>query len=291
MEQLIGRFDRLLDLVGNYLHPVPVVPDWSASIAFRWRHEAAFFGIEAIAQPHLIRLSDIQGLERHKAIIDRNTGQFLAGRPANNVLLTGARGSGKSSLVKAVLERYHADGLRLIEVDRAELADLPIILDLLRGRPEKFILFLDDLSFDDGDTAYKSLKVALDGSMRSAGENVLIYATSNRRHLMPEYFYENSGGNGELHPGEAVDDKLSLSERFGIWLSFYPMSEDEYLAVAMHWLEHFQGARLPRRELAKVAMEWSADRGARNGRVAYQFARDYAGRTEPGVVKPGKAKR
>lgn len=280
MEQLISRFDRLLDLVGNYLQPVPAVPDWSGSIAFRWRNEARCFGIEAIGQPSLVGFEDIQGLERHKGIIDRNTRQFLAGRPANNVLLTGARGTGKSSLVKAMLDRYYPEGLRLLEVDRADLADLPTILDLLQRRPERFLLFLDDLSFDEGDAAYKSLKVALDGSMRSACDNVLIYATSNRRHLMPEYFHENSGASGELHPGEAVDDKLSLSERFGIWLSFYAMSEEEYLTVARHWLGHFGPAGPAGPELAKAALEWAADRGARNGRVAYQFARDYAGRAD-----------
>jgi predicted AAA+ superfamily ATPase len=278
MQALLDRLDRVLGLAEAFLCRIPAEPDWNGSAAFRWRNEGGRLGMEPVSDLQLVRLDDIQGLDRQKGIIDRNTRSFVRGLPANNVLLTGARGTGKSSLVKAMLEKYRGEGLRLVEVDRTELADIATITGLLRGRPEKFLLFLDDLSFDDGDPAYKSLKVALDGSMNSTGDNILIYATSNRRHLMPEYFAENAAGDGELHPGEAVDDKLSLSERFGIWLPFYTMSEEEYVAVALHWLDHFQCAGKGRRTLAKAALAWSAERGARNGRVAYQFARDYSGR-------------
>jgi hypothetical protein len=210
----------------------------------------------------------------------RNTEQFLAGRPANNVLLTGARGTGKSSLVKALLHEYAERGLRLIEVDKNDLATLPALLVLLETRPEKFIVFCDDLSFEEGEDGYKALKTALDGSLSRRADNVLVYATSNRRHLMPEYMDDNAntttGRGGEIHAKEAVEEKVSLSDRFGLWLSFYPFDQNEYLAAVENWLTDF---RLPLDETARhAALNWAQMRGSRSGRTAYQFACDWAGR-------------
>ena len=230
--------------------------------------------------PHPIRLADLENIDDQKARIVANTRQFVTGQPANNVLLTGSRGSGKSSLVKAVLNEYSAKGLRLIEVDKDDLIDLPDIVDLLDGRPERFIIFCDDLSFEAGETAYKALKSVLDGSVAAPPDNVLIYATSNRRHLMPEYFAENldtTRVDDEIHPGEAIEEKISLSERFGLWISFYPFSQDDYLNIVQHWLRHFgvDEARIAACE--RDALNWALGRGSRSGRVAWQFARDLAG--------------
>ena len=233
--------------------------------------------------PHLIRLRDLQDVDDQKRRIDRNTRQFLAGRRANNVLLTGARGTGKSSLIKALLNEYAPQGLRLIEVDKTDLVDLPEIVDLVAGRAERFILFCDDLSFEEGEDAYKALKSVLDGSVSAVSDNVLVYATSNRRHLMPEYHDENLQArhvDGEIHPGEAVEEKISLSERFGLWISFYPFSQDEYLDIVEHWLKDFG---VPKRAIAAArqqALQWALLRGSRSGRVAWQFARDYAGQLQ-----------
>ena len=237
-------------------------------------------GLLPVPRPHQIRLDDLQDIDDKKARIVANTRQFLAGKRANNVLLTGARGTGKSSLVKALLTEFAAEGLRLIEVDKDDLIDLPDIVELLHGRPERFILFTDDLSFEDGEPAYKALKSVLDGSLAAVPDNVLIYATSNRRHLMPEYFAENAATKhvgDEVHPAEAVEEKISLSERFGLWISFYPFSQDEYLKVVNHWLGEFG---VPAEAIAGArgeALQWALLRGSRSGRVAWQFARDYAG--------------
>ena len=230
--------------------------------------------------PHPIRLADLTNIDGQKARIVANTRQFVAGQPANNVLLTGTRGSGKSSLVKAVLNEFSDRGLRLIEVAKDELVDLPDIVDLLEGRPERFIIFCDDLSFEAGESAYKALKSILDGSIAAPPDNVLIYATSNRRHLMPEYFAENLDTkrvDDEIHPGEAIEEKISLSERFGLWISFYPFSQDDYLDIVRHWLRHFgvSAAKIARCE--RDALNWALGRGSRSGRVAWQFARDLAG--------------
>ncbi|TAK73972.1 MAG: ATP-binding protein, partial [Aquabacterium sp.] len=208
--------------------------------------------------------------------------QFVAGRPANNVLLTGARGTGKSSLVRAGLNEYAAEGLRLIEIDKSDLIDLPDLVTLVEGRPERFIVFCDDLSFDEGEPGYKALKSVLDGSVSAAGDNVLIVATSNRRHLLPEYHHENltykHTDDGEVHPGEVVEEKISLSERFGLWISFYPFSQQEYLAIAGQWLRHFGLDEAAIEAARQDALVWALERGSRSGRVAYQFARDRAGR-------------
>ena len=234
----------------------------------------------------VMRLTDLREIDDQKEKIRRNTEQFISGKPANNVLLTGARGTGKSSLVKACLNEYAARGLRLIEVDKTDLVDLPDIVDVVSGLPEKFIVFSDDLSFEEGEPGYKALKSILDGSIAAATPNVLIYATSNRRHLLPEYMTENltytHTEDGEVHPGEVVEEKVSLSERFGLWVSFYPFSQDEYLAIVGQWLSSF-GVDAPDIEAARPAsLVWALERGSRSGRVAYQFARDYAGRRAAG---------
>ncbi len=283
---LLARAERVLDRLETML-PGPVeAPDWQAATAFRWRRRHGQARLEPVTAPHRIRLSDLKDVDQQKARIEQNTRQFLAGRHANNVLLTGARGTGKSSLVKAVLTAHAKRGLRLIEVDKGDLIDLPDIVELVRERPERFILFCDDLSFEEGEAAYKALKSVLDGSVAAVADNVLIYATSNRRHLMPEFMDENLQArhvDGEVHPGEAVEEKISLSERFGLWLSFYPFSQDEYLHVVAHWLKQF---KVPAHEFDAArgeALQWALMRGSRSGRVAWQFARDYAGRLEDGA--------
>ncbi|HEY9104028.1 ATP-binding protein [Chitinimonas sp.] len=276
-------YANLLNRLEALLPPIGQAPDWSAP-AFRWRKKVALGTavgwLEAVHQPQLIRLSDIQNVEPQKAEIDRNTRQFVAGRLANNVLLTGARGTGKSSLIKAVLNEYVGQGLRLVEVDKEDLCDLPDIVAQIAGRPERFILFCDDLSFEEGEGGYKALKSVLDGSVAARSANVLIYATSNRRHLLPEYFDENARTrhvDGEIHPADAVEEKISLSERFGLWLSFYPFSQDEYLAAAKHWLREF-GVGDWDETIERAALNWALGRGSRSGRVAWQFAKDWAGR-------------
>ena len=278
---LLERAEALLQRLECLLPAPAVETDWRA-IAFRWRRHRDRAGLEAVAHPHRIRLDDLQCVGEQKQRLEQNTRQFVAGRSANNVLLTGARGTGKSSLVKAVLHAFAAQGLRLIEVDKRDLADLPEIVDLLVGRPEKFIVFCDDLSFDASDGGYVALKSVLDGSIAGMPDNLLIYATSNRRHLMPELMSENlqttRADNGEIHPGETTEEKVSLSERFGLWLSFYPFDQEAYLAVCRHWLKAL--GLSPRKAAAArgEALQWALMRGARSGRVAWQFARDYAGR-------------
>jgi len=228
---------------------------------------------------HRIRLADLRGIDKQIALVDQNTRQFMSGQPANNVLLTGARGTGKSSLVKGLLNKYAKQGLRLIEVEKSDLADLPMIVDQVAGRPERFLLFCDDLSFHGAEEGYIALKVALDGSISTTSENLLIYATSNRRHLMPEYMAENLETKyigDEIHPGETVEEKISLSERFGLWVSFYPFDQDEYLEIVGTWLKSFGSVLTDKSK--EEALQWSLQRGSRSGRVAYQFARDWAGR-------------
>lgn len=281
-ERLIQRAEHLIHRIESVL-PQPLgAPDWSTSIAFRYRKRSSGHGaLEPVRHVAEINLADLQEIDGQKDKIQRNTLQFVKGLPANNVLLTGARGTGKSSLVKACLHEYASQGLRLIEVDKGDLVDLPDIVDVVADRPERFIVFCDDLSFEDGEAGYKALKSVLDGSVSAAGDNVLIYATSNRRHLLPEYMKENLSythtSDGEVHPGEVVEEKISLSERFGLWVSFYPFSQDEYLTIVAQWLQSF-GVPLADLEAARAqALVWALERGSRSGRVAYQFARDYAG--------------
>ena len=280
---LAQRAEALLQRVEQLL-PSTSEPDWNSAIAFRWRVKNTALGRQTWLQPvpviSPLKLSDLRNVDDQKEAIEQNTRQFVQGSPANNVLLTGSRGTGKSSLIKACLNAYSKRGLRLIEVDKADLVDLPDIVDLVANRPERFIVFCDDLSFDDGESTYKALKVALDGSISAQSDNVLIYATSNRRHLLPEYMKENLQSkmqeDGEIHHGEAVEEKISLSERFGLWVSFYPFPQDEYLDIVNHWLGHFGCNDF---EAARGdALRFALERGSRSGRVAWQFAKDHAGR-------------
>ena len=268
---VLRRLDTLLP-------PEAAEPDWRA-LAYRWQSIGRKGVLESLPEPHTFPLGRLAAVDAQMRRLVRNTEQFLAGRPANNVLMTGARGTGKSSLVKALLHEYASDGLRLIEVDKTDLVTLPALLGVLEKRPEKFIVFCDDLSFESGDETYKALKTALDGGLSQRCANVLVYATSNRRHLMPEYMDENlatTGSRGEVHPKEAVEEKVSLSDRFGLWLSFYPFDQNDYLQAAENWLADFG---LPFDETArKAALNWSLTRGSRSGRTAWQFAVDWAGR-------------
>jgi predicted AAA+ superfamily ATPase len=282
-ESLIERAMQLITRIEAVLPQPLSAPDWGATIAWRYRKRSGGHGaLEPVRHVGAMRLDDLKEITPQKEKIQRNTLQFVQGHPANNVLLTGARGTGKSSLIKACLNAYADQGLRLIEVDKADLVDLPDIIEVVAGRPEKFMVFCDDLSFEEGEAGYKALKSILDGSVAAATPNVLIYATSNRRHLLPEYMKENltytHTADGEVHPGEVVEEKISLSERFGLWVSFYPFSQDEYLHIASTWLTHFG---VPPSEIDAArpeALVWALERGSRSGRVAYQFARDYAGR-------------
>lgn len=281
LEKLAARLDALLDRVEMLLPDAPGTIDWSASTAFRWRRRNGRGTLVPVARPHRIALDDLQDVERQKALIDANTRQFVRGRPANNVLLTGARGTGKSSLVKAVLNRYADEGLRLIEVDKQDLVDLPEIVELVQARPERFIIFSDDLSFEANEPGYKALKTVLDGSIAATSDNVLVYATSNRRHLMPEFMQENleyKHLGGEIHPGETSEEKISLSERFGLWVSFYPFDQEEYLRIVAHWMRSFGCTERDIEASRDEALQWALSRGSRSGRVAWQFARDRAGR-------------
>jgi predicted AAA+ superfamily ATPase len=279
---LISRAEALMARLEAVLpHPL-VQPDWSTSIAFRYRKRAGSGWLDPVKHVATIRLSNLREVDTQRDRLVRNTLQFVQGRSANNVLLTGARGTGKSSLIKACLNEFAPQGLRLIEVDKADLIDLPDIVDCVAARPERFIVFCDDLSFDEGEPGYKALKSILDGSVAQASDNVLIYATSNRRHLLPEYMRQNLSyqytEDGEVHPGEVVEEKISLSERFGLWVSFYPFSQDEYLAIVAEWLRAFRVDESAMVAARQESLVWALERGSRSGRVAYQFARDYAGR-------------
>ena len=284
LARFLARAEQLLERIEPLLPPKSPEPDWNSAVAFRWRKHGRFGYLQAIQRPATIRLADLHDIDAQKDRIDANTRQFINRLPANNVLLTGARGSGKSSLIKALLNEYAPKGLRVIEVEKSDLVDLPDIIELLEGRPERFIVYCDDLSFDAGDATFKALKVVLDGSIAAALDNVLIYATSNRRHLMPEYFDENLESKrvgDEIHPGEAVEEKISLSERFGLWLSFYPFDQDAYLAIAAHWLKSFGFSEAAIAQAEREALNWALMRGSRNGRVAWQFAKDWSGAHAP----------
>ena len=282
-ERLILKAEALISRIESILPQPLTAPDWSASIAYRYRKRSSGHGsLEPVKHIGHMALGDLKEIDDQKEKIQRNTEQFVSGKPANNVLLTGARGTGKSSLIKACLNEYSKRGLRLIEVDKADLTDLPDIVDVVSDLPEKFIVFCDDLSFEEGEPGYKALKSILDGSVAAATPNVLIYATSNRRHLLPEYMTENltysRAGDGEIHPGEVIEEKISLSERFGLWVSFYPFSQDEYLTIVAQWLSSFGVDKAAIEAARPASLVWALERGSRSGRVAYQFARDYAGK-------------
>ena len=283
-----NELEKILEKLEQLLPPPPPEPDWKASVAFRWRSSgrrgpgagsAAAGWLQPVRHVHRIKLSDLHGIDKQIARVEQNTRQFIDGKPANNVLLTGARGTGKSSIVKGLLNKYSKQGLRLIEVEKNDLIDLPTIVDQVAPRRERFLLFCDDLSFHGAEEGYIALKVALDGSISTTSENLLIYATSNRRHLMPEYMAENLETRyvgDEIHPGETVEEKISLSERFGLWVTFYPFDQDEYLQIVERWLKSFGVAAGEKSR--EEALQWALQRGSRSGRVAYQFARDWAGR-------------
>ena len=279
-DSLIKRADAVLSRVEKLLPAAPLATDWKA-IAFRWRKRNGHGAIDAVRHVHKISLADLCGIDSQKKVVEQNTRQFVDGHPANNVLLTGARGTGKSSLIKALLNKYAPRGLRVIEVEKQDLIDLPEIVELIAQRPERFVLYCDDLSFEADEPGYKALKVVLDGSVAAASENCLIYATSNRRHLMPEFMSENLEAkrvDDEIHPGETVEEKISLSERFGVWVSFYSFDQDEYLEIVAQWLAHFKITGASSEAVRHAALQWALQRGSRSGRVAWQFARDWAGR-------------
>jgi predicted AAA+ superfamily ATPase len=285
MSNQLERLDHLLQRLDEWMPKQLTESDWKSSIAFRWRRKDTLLGklgyLQAVKHTSNISFNDLQHIDRQKDQIYSNTKHFVEGKPANNVLLTGARGTGKSSLIKASLNEFAAEGLRLVEVDKEHLTDLGDLTDLLANRSERFIIFCDDLSFEEGESGYKSLKSALDGSVAAQVDNILIYATSNRRHLLPEYMKDNESyrhtSDGEIHPGEVVEEKISLSERFGLWISFYPPKQDEYLDMVAHWLKYF-GLSNQKIDAAKPeALIWALERGSRSGRVAWQFARHWAG--------------
>ena len=282
LQHLITRAEALITRLEAVLPRPLEAPDWSASVAFRYRKRQGGSRLEPVRHVARIRLDDIVEVDPQKERLVRNTLQFVTGHAANNVLLTGARGTGKSSLVKACLNEYSPQGLRLIEIDKHDLVDLPDLLDLVTDRPERFIVFCDDLSFDEGEPGYKELKSILDGTVSQAADNVLIYATSNRRHLLPEYMKENltykHTEDGEVHPGEVVEEKISLSERFGLWVSFYPFSQDEYLAIVAQWLRGFGVSEENIAAHRQESLVWALERGSRSGRVAFQYAKDLSGR-------------
>jgi hypothetical protein len=283
LDRLLLRAEVLMARIESVL-PQPLhAPDWQASVAFRYRKRSSGHGVlEPVRHIGHMALDDLKEIDLQKEKIQRNTLQFLQGLPANNVLLTGARGTGKSSLVKACLNSYASQGLRLIEVDKQDMVDLPDIIDVVASRPEKFLVFCDDLSFEEGEPGYKALKSILDGTVAAASPNVLIYATSNRRHLLPEYMKDNLSythtDDGEVHPGEVIEEKISLSERFGLWVSFYPFTQDEYLHIVDQWLTSLGVDQSVCIKAHPEALIWALERGSRSGRVAYQFARDFAGR-------------
>nr|WP_178132451.1 MULTISPECIES: ATP-binding protein [unclassified Pseudomonas] len=277
-ESVLARLEPLLPALRE-----PI--DWQRCLAARWHRDGRSGYLQALQVSLDLRLDDLLGVDKQREQLARNTRQFVAGRPANHALLWGARGTGKSSLVRALLAELAGDGLRLIEIERDHLADLPRVVEQLHGLPQRFVLFCDDLSFDAGEGDYRVLKSVLDGSLEQAPDNVLLYATSNRRHLVSEKQSDNENWkmvDGELHPSEAVEDKIALSDRFGLWLSFYPFTQEHFLDVVRHWVEVLAGrsglAFTWDEPLEKEAIRWALGRGNRNGRCAYQFARQWVGR-------------
>lgn len=277
-EALLARAVAILERLEKRFGVEIPEHDWSAP-AYLWRSLGQTGFLQPVHDPHIVRLGNLHGIDEQKALLQRNTLQFVRGLPANNALLWGSRGTGKSSLVKALLGEFQGQGLRLVGVARQDLHQLPDIIAQLQPRPEHYVIFADDLSFESDDASYKQLKALLDGSVAAPPQNILLYATSNRRHLIPEYMQDNLEArrvNGEIHPGETTEETVSLSERFGLWLSFYPFDQDTYLEIARNWLSSFgmdltAGAR-------DEALRYALARGSRSGRVANQFARDWTGR-------------
>lgn len=281
-DRFFERATRLLERWERQLDGRPQPPDWTYD-AYRWRNDRRGMHLLPVRHPHRVRLDDLLCMDHQKAELLRNTARFIDQRPANNALLWGARGTGKSTLIKAVFNHFVDRGLRLIEVEKEHLVDLAEILESLEGRQEHFLLFCDDLSFEADDPGYKSLKAVLEGSIAAPAENVLIYASSNRRHLLPESKADNQDVHqvdGEIHPGEAIEEKISLSERFGLWLSFYPFTQDQYLSIVEHWLGCLSAGSCRDEGTRQAALQWATRRGSRSGRVARQFAIDWAGRDD-----------
>lgn len=279
IEPLLLRLEQLLVRIEARLPPLPATIDWSAG-AYYWRRQAFYGYLQPVTTRAGLHLADLLCIDETKQRVVTNTRQFLAGLPANHALIWGPRGTGKSSLIKALLGEYAEQGLRLIEVDRDHLADLPDIIERLAGRPERFVLFCDDLSFEAQDTRYKALKVILDGSVRASAPNALVYATSNRRHLLPEPRADNWDAqiiDGELHQSESVEERISLSERFGLWLPLHPFTQDEYLCIVQHWLRRLGAAGGDSELVRRAALQWALRQGSRSGRTAWQFAKDWAG--------------
>ena len=279
IEQILAELQRLNETLERLAPKAAPEVDFT-EVAFRWSREASGAALIPVPRHRPGNLDDLRGIDLQKDILDRNTRQFLKGFPCNNALLWGSRGTGKSSLIRALLDTYRDQGLRMIEVDRAHLQDIPVICHKIAGRSERFIIFLDDLAFEENNGSFKTLKAAVEGSLAETPENVLIYATSNRRHLMPEFHSENRAArmvDGELHHGETVEEKISLSERFGVWLSFHPFSQDQYLEIVEHWI-HRLGGKDPICKVREEALSHALMRGSRSGRVAHQFAKDWTGR-------------
>ena len=285
MAALLSRADALLEKLDLMLPAKKVTVDFEITRAAHWRSIMTAHGpvaqLHAIEHVSDIQLADLQGIDRQKQEIVANTQQFIRGFPANDVLLTGARGTGKSSLIKACLNEFADEGLRVIEVDRADLSTLPEVIEQIRGLPYRFVVFCDDLSFEAGEPGYKALKVVLDGALASRSEQVLVYATSNRRHLLPQTMLDNQAvkhlDSGEVHPGEGIEEKVSLSERFGLWLSFHPFTQEQYLIAVEYWLKRMQDDEFSE-PVRRAALQWALNRGSRSGRVAAQFARDWMGK-------------
>lgn len=279
LSDVLSKVDRLLDRLEHVVPPLAPQTQWDAD-AFYWVADSRGGYLEAVENPHHIPLNALQNVDRQKQAILRNTAQYAAGKPANNILLTGSRGTGKSTLIKACWFE-HKNHIKLVEIDKPDLKDLGRLLGILAKRPERFVVFCDDLSFEEGEHNYKALKSALDGSIRAPGDNVLFYATSNRRHLLPHKMSDNletEQVDGEIRPGDSMEEKTSLSERFGLLLTFYPFRQDEYFAACHYWVEYFGGQWTD--DVQVAALRWSMTRGSRSGRVAWQFARDYVGGAE-----------
>lgn len=281
IDKIFARANDLIDRLGSLLPANNSKADLTDTSAMRWRSKRNNTWLESVKHPSQIKLEDLKCIERQISLISDNTKQFVRGLPANNALLWGPRGTGKSSLIKAIFNEFKAEGLRLVEVERDHLLDLPEICLLLGDMEGKFIIYCDDLSFESNDPSYKALKVILDGSISATPDNILIYATSNRRHLMPEYMSENLQSEmveGELHLSEAIEEKLSLSERFGLWLSFHPFNQDQYLEIANYWLNKLNAPIKDEEEVRKASLKWALEHGSRSGRTAWQFARDWTGK-------------